>query len=148
MRTKAEIQCEMAFHSLGISDGYFRKDPEEGIHEMAHAYDCIGDKALSYVGNSKDVNDLVVAKFNDTNSIDANFHEIKVSAITRNVLKLLDIWTANYDKTIEENLFLNLSSSWQDRYSYHDTLEKYNELSESEEVTKAAQVLADFILSF
>jgi hypothetical protein len=69
-------------------------NPEAILHEIVHAYDCVGAKAFSHVGSQIDVSLL----FNSTylTVTRQNNAEIRVSAVTYMVMRNLglpDNWT-------------------------------------------------------
>lgn len=50
-----KLEEHLKTHELG--------DPESIVHELAHAYDCIKDKAFKGIGTQKDVSNLLCAKY-------------------------------------------------------------------------------------
>lgn len=148
------IYWESCAKNLGISNG----DEEGIVHELAHAFDCIGTKAFRYVGSQDEVEKLIKNKYGKINCIEANKSEIRVSAITWNVFKNLDYHMdvvnteANrmdvINMEISNNLWSNMIGSW-DEGSSSSSLDKleftYNTFKNNLIVRASARIITGFL---
>lgn len=125
---------------LGISDS--DDDMEGMVHEIAHAYDCIGEYAFDYVGKQKRVGALIANKYgNDV--VSASKAEIRASAVTRLVLTTLGEMTEALACDIASSMFSNLAREW-----HGDTESEYEKALVDPEAIRQASAIAKFLVDF
>lgn len=91
-------------------------DPESMVHELVHAYDCIGEKAFEHVGRQSEVRNLICDKYKSEENSDKA--EIRVSVITFLVIQPFGF----ADLTIMlSDMKCNLTKDWCVKYSDEKT---------------------------
>lgn len=134
---------EVAGH-LGIT----WEDEEALVHELAHAYDCVGDKAFDYVGTQPQVNRLIEEKYESADSDAANLAEVRTAAVTWLTLQTVGILSEGLKNDIRSSLWSNLRGDWQDRFTLPETNDKLEDMLLDQTANNTAGTLAAFLLSF
>lgn len=120
------------------------EDAEATVHELAHAFDCIGPLAFDNVGNQNRVNRLIENKYGTSFCDRANRAEIQVAAVTYTTLQLLE---EEFTKeTIIEAAWDNLRGDWKIRYTREDIAEMFEKALETQVVKDTALGLSEFLL--
>jgi len=96
------INWDQVQKDLGVLES--PDDPEAIIHEIVHAYDCVGAKAFVHVGSQIDVNFLFNSTYKTVTRQDNA--EIRVSALTHLVMQNLGLPDRRED--ILDSMFSNL----------------------------------------
>lgn len=142
----ADICWSYIENELGIKEG---GQPEPIIHEIAHAYDCLGAAAFHYVGSQVKVGNLVRNTY-ETAAL-RNEAEVRASAITYKVLANLGV---EYDsEEIIDSMITNLEvaglkSNWLRRSDSEAWIDKFRQALDDSRVVKAAEDIVSFVVGF
>lgn len=134
----AKIDWEEVERKLGISEN---GDEEAIVHELAHAYDCIGQKAFKWCGKQKEIGNLVREKYATLSGRDNA--EIRVSVVTHFVLHQLNL--ADKAAGIVSDMVGNLQ--WIDRDDGRDKFEASIE-KPSRTVQTQVRAITKFLSTF
>lgn len=136
-----KIDWELLCNELGIT----YEDEEASIHELAHAYDCIGEGAFRYVGDQTRVSVMIMEKYGGTRREVANLAEVKVSAVTHRVMDILGILTPQFSSMILTSLQENLRGDWYEMHPGEETETMFWDKLEADDVKREAEIIAKFI---
>lgn len=137
------------------SDTGYSDQAESLIHELAHVFDCIGEKAFQKRPLTKYgfVDDLIsktyMAKFAaypETDwAMEADLSEVRVSAITLLTLRLLGI--DREERWVGQDMIHNLRrGSWFTAHTHWESLELLSDMLECPTCKLAAETLYAFLV--
>lgn len=132
----------------GVSDELLltEDDAEAVVHELAHAYDCIGKAAFKRVGSQKYVNEMIAKKYGSDDCEEANMSEIRVSAVTYHALAFLGLLEEKVTaREIWDNLRANLRGKWNSDHTYEETRALFDEALARHLNVRIGEVLATFL---
>lgn len=138
-----DIDWELVCEVLDMHDD----DAEGAIHELVHAYDCIGEEAFDTVGSQKAVNSLIEQKYGDDDCEEANISEVRTSAVTQLVMENLGLLTPDVEREIISSLYTNIRDDWFKVHTRLGTEEMLEAFLADGSIKNTAATLTQFLTS-
>lgn len=119
-------------------------DPEGLVHELCHAYDCIGAKAFDKIGLQKDVDELIKKKY-IIGSLSYNVSEIRITALTLLVMETFGHMTL-LDSI--QSMQGNLDQAFHQKCPVEKQLVMLVSFLGNKNIKETAKCIREFVLTF
>jgi hypothetical protein len=137
----------MDWRSIGefVELEIYDDDAESVIHELAHAYDCVGEALFKGGMGFQNIDDMIWDKY-DENKSAGNRSEIKVSAITSRTLRELGLHSVAIEVEIKDLVHIN-TKAFGSQLTKQRKIELYEHDLLSKGVIHASQAIASWLKS-